>query len=230
MAITTETMSIHRGLSEIKMIEKRLSSLLLNLPLIAVIYPHTVTINGSPIDTFKKNALGDLDRVKSLIARRNAIKAAISQSNATTTVSLKSVSSEKITVAQAIDLKNHAMEYVRLLLENIELQYNKSIKITEDKMAQLTQLCDKHIADIYGSAAASSSADSDIAKSIEMTRKAWMESNSPRIVDPCSLKSLIDKYSKMISEFEAEVDAVLSESNAITTITFTYDTHNAVGI
>lgn len=45
-----------------------------------------------------------------------------------------------------------------------------------------------------------------------------MKRNEFEIIDPLNVKQQIEKLSNRIEEFESEVDAVLSESNATTFI------------
>lgn len=43
------------------------------------------------------------------------------------------------------------------------------------------------------------------------------------LVDPINIKAQIDKYQRLISDFNNEVDSALSVSNAITEIEFSYE-------
>ncbi|MNV27479.1 hypothetical protein D3C71_1186310 [compost metagenome] len=40
----------------------------------------------------------------------------------------------------------------------------------------------------------------------------------PKLIDPIGIQALIDELSNQIEEFEANIDAAISESNAITRI------------
>jgi hypothetical protein len=53
---------------------------------------------------------------------------------------------------------------------------------------------------------------------VESVRKPYMEANEFHLFDPLSVDSKIEALEKEIGDFEAEVDAVLSEINAITII------------
>ena len=57
---------------------------------------------------------------------------------------------------------------------------------------------------------------------IEKTRKDFIFNNTFELVDPIKVKDKIDSLEKEISEFESEIDAALSVSNAVTEIEVTY--------
>ena len=54
---------------------------------------------------------------------------------------------------------------------------------------------------------------------VELHTKSFMERNEYVLIDPLHLDKRIEEWEERISSFKAEVDAVLSESNAITKIT-----------
>jgi hypothetical protein len=53
---------------------------------------------------------------------------------------------------------------------------------------------------------------------MDAVRKPFLESNEWGLVDPLKIEESIEKLETEIGEFESEVDAVLSETNAITLI------------
>lgn len=226
---TTEKMSIHRALSEVKMLDKRIPALINKLTVCAIITPVTERIDGQPIEQFKKNAVAKMDQVMDLITRRNAIKCAIVQSNAVTTVKLKSVPDRTFTVAQAIDMKNHAMQYVDDLHSVLSNQYAMLTSNFETKMAKINRDCDAYIQSVFGNAN-TTTINTDMVDAMEVARKNWMEKNQLSIVDPCGLKSVVEHLSATISTFSAEIDAVLSESNAITMVEVSYENRSSTGL
>lgn len=223
--MTTETMSIHRGLSEVKMIEKRLPSLIDNMTLCAIVTQSTSMINGVPINTFKENAIKSVDTVFDLISRRNAIKTAIAQSNAKTKVFLKSMNGLGITVAMAIDLKNNAMKFSQMFVIEMINQYTRIVTAFDNMSEKDRENCDNYLKGIFQNNDTSANAEN-----IEIARKNWMEANSHSIVDPCNLKNMIDACKTRIDLFMAEIDAALSESNAVTMITFSYTNNDKTGL
>lgn len=228
--MTTETMTIHRALAEIKMIEKRLPMLIDNLSLCAIITQAVNKINGKTIDSFKMDAKKDLDTVIDLISRRNAIKAAVAHSNAITKVSLKSMNGTDITVAMAIDLKNNAMKFNAMLVNELSDQYIKMIAKFDNLSNTDRVECDNYLRGIFQNIGETSANSSGIAENIEVARTNWMKANSHTIIDPCNLKKVIDEYRSHMDSFMSEIDAVLSESNAVTMITFSYTNNDKLGL
>jgi len=53
---------------------------------------------------------------------------------------------------------------------------------------------------------------------VELHTKAFMERNEYILLDPLKISTRIEALDEKITNFKAEVDAVLSESNALTTV------------
>ena len=71
------------------------------------------------------------DKATDLIKRREAIKRAVVLSNAVTKVT---VADKEYTVAEAIEMKNHGMDFKKLLKQKIKKQYDAAMAqiITEN--------------------------------------------------------------------------------------------------
>lgn len=63
------------------------------------------------------------------------------------------------------------------------------------------------------------SVDSEAMKAL---RKTYIENNKYDLIDPLDVASIMEKLENEINEFETEVDAALSVSNALTVIEFEY--------
>ena len=61
--------------------------------------------------------------------------------------------------------------------------------------------------------------DSDAMKAL---RKTYIENNTYDLIDPLNVTDLIEKLTEEINEFNTEIDAALSVSNALTVIEFEY--------
>jgi hypothetical protein len=59
------------------------------------------------------------------------------------------------------------------------------------------------------------------AKDMDAVRKPYMEQNEFHLFDPLKVVHIGEAIEKEVTEFEAEVDATLSEINAVTYITIT---------
>ena len=67
--MTTETMTIHRGLAELKVLENRIIKTISGAKFCAAAKQSMKKLNGVPIEDYKKDAQSSLDSIKDLIAR-----------------------------------------------------------------------------------------------------------------------------------------------------------------
>lgn len=212
--MTTETMNVHKALSERKMLEKRLGSDI-STGIYCVANKHSnQKIAGVSIEEFKQHMQSDYDKVVNEIIRYNALNKAITLSNAQTIVE---INGEKYTVAEAIAMKNHGMTYNTALLKELQHQNRKEQAIIKEIENTLGARADKYIVDMYGN-----SEKNQKNEHITQAREEYMKQNSYDFVDAIDILDKIISLSQNIDAFMSEVDAVLSTSNAVTMVTFTY--------
>ena len=213
--MTQETMTIHKGLAELKILDARIKKEIQNGSYCAANKHSNEKINGIPIDDFKKSVQGTYDKVTDLINRRKAIKKAVVLSNAKTTVKIADV---EYTVAEAIEMKNHGIEFEVLLINKMENQYELAqVEVNRQNGNDLEERADQYVTAIYGQKEGKT-ATADI----EKVRKDFLEANSYEIIDPINIPEKIETLRKKIDDFMAEVDSALSVSNALTEITIEY--------
>ena len=99
---TTETMTIHRALVELKTIDKRIGKAIGEANFCMSAKMNAKKLLGQPTEEFTAKAVSAYDKISELIHRRNAIKMAIPVSNATTKIQ---VGDKTMTVAEAIVMK-----------------------------------------------------------------------------------------------------------------------------
>lgn len=213
--MTTETMTIHRGLAELKVLENRIVKTISGAKFCAAAKQSMKKLNGVPIEDYKKDAQSSLDSIKDLIARHDAIKRAISKSNAETHVTIDGV---VYTVAEAIYMNQHGIEFKRELLAMMERQYSSAIATIETTNARLSDRADDYT---KGLASASEKSNMD-PEAIRDARDSYIERETMVLIDGIDIKKAKDELAAKIDKFKAEVDAVLSASNAITEITIKY--------
>lgn len=213
--MTTETMSVHKGLAELKILDGRIKKEIQNGSYCAANKHSNDKINGIPIDDFKKAAQGTYDKVTDLINRRKAIKKAIVLSNAKTTVKIADV---EYTVAEAIEMKNHGIEFEAMLIYAMDNQYKLAqAEVNRQNGSDLEKRADQYVTAIYGQKEGkTASAD------IEKVRKDFLEANSFEVVDPINIPEKLEELNRKMDAFLAEVDSALSVSNALTEITIEY--------
>lgn len=213
--MTTETMTIHRGLAEIKVLENRILKAISEAKFCAAAKQSMKKLNGVPIEDYKKDAQSSLDSINDLIARHDAIKRAISESNAKTTVTINGV---VYTVAEAIYMNQHGIDFKQRLLNMLDYQYSSSIANIETANARLSDRADDYT---KGLASASEKSNMD-PEAIQDARDSYIERETMILIDGIDIKKIRDEITSKISKFKAEVDAVLSASNATTEITIEY--------
>ena len=117
---TTEKMSIHKALAELKLLDNRIMSAIKNGTYCVANKHSNDKIKGVSIEEYKKIMQGDYDKATDLIKRRNAIKRAIVLSNAVTKVKINDI---EYTVAEAIEMKNHGVEFDVMMYDALQKQY-----------------------------------------------------------------------------------------------------------
>ena len=213
--MTRETMTIHKALAELKILDGRIKKEIQSGSYCAANKHSNVKINGIQIEVFKKAAQGTYDKVSDLINRRKAIKKAVVLSNAKTTVK---IADAEYTVAEAIEMKNHGIEFEALLNNARDSQYRQAqAEVNRQNGNNLEERADQYVTAIYGQKEGkTNSAD------IEKVRKDFLEANSYEIIDPINIPEKVDTLRQKIDAFMAEVDSALSVSNALTEITIEY--------
>lgn len=213
--MTTETMTIHKGLSELKILDGRIKKEIQSGSYCAANKHSNEKINGIPIEDFRKTVQGTYDKATDLINRRKAIKKAIVLSNAKTTVK---IADTEYTVAEAIEMKNHGIEFETMLINVMDMQYKQAqAEVNRQNGNNLEERADQYVTAIYGQKEGKT-ATSDI----EKVRKDFLESNSYEIIDPINVPEKVEELRQKIDAFMADVDSALSVSNALTKITIEY--------
>lgn len=213
--MTRETMTIHKALSELKVLDARIETAI-NTPVYCCAKKHsTDKVAGTDVTQIEKNIRSYYDKAVDLINRRKAIKRAVVLSNAVTKVSVCGV---EYTVAEAIEMKNHGIEFEQRLSSAMKRDYTKAqATISKENGNGLEERADQYVTDIYGQKDSKTNA-----ADIEKVRNDFITSNQFELVDPIGVLEKIDDIDKITSGFLTEVDSQLSVSNALTEITIEY--------
>lgn len=210
-----ETMTIHKALAELKILDGRIKKEIQNGSYCIANKHSNDKINGILIDDFKKSVQGTYDKVTDLIKRQEAIKRAVTLSNAKTYVD---IADGKYTVAEAIWMKNHGIEFESMLINTMDSQYKMAqVEVNRQNGNNLEERADQYVTAIYGQKDGKT-ATSDI----EKVRKDFLEANTYEIIDPINVPEKLEDLRGKIDGFMAEVDSALSVSNALTEITIEY--------
>lgn len=210
-----EVMTVHKALAELKLLDNRIRKAI-SSSICCVANKHSNDkIDGVPLDEYIKTMQGGYDKATDLINRRNAIKRAVVLSNAVTKVSVVDV---EYTVAEAIEMKNHGVEFDELLMAHMKQHYDMAqMKIKAENGKELEERADQYVTAIYGQ----KESKANIAD-IEKVRTDFLTANQYELVDPLHILDKIEDLEKKINDFMAEIDSVLSVSNALTEIEIEY--------
>lgn len=213
--MTTEKMNVHKALSELKVLDNRIVNALANDFVVANKHSND-KINGISIVNVNNDMKSHYQQVNDLIERRNALKRAVVSSNAVTKVT---VGGTEYTVAEAIEMKNHGMEFYKMLRDELARQYTKAqTAIMVNSGKNLEERAEKYIVSIL-----SSKNDAKIdTKLIDELRAKYIENNTYDMLDPNNVRSGVEALNEMIENFESDIDSALSVSNAVTIIEFEY--------
>lgn len=217
--MTTEKMTIHKALAELKTIDARIAKAIHETPYVLAVKHSAEKINGMTVDNFKDKMRSGYQKATNLIARRDAMKRAVVLSNATTKVK---IGDNEYTVAEAIEMKNHGMEFKSDLLRQMNSAYTAAQnELVRNGGEALEKKAEQYVLAVIAAQPKDSKmpVDSDAMKTL---RQTYIDNNTYDLVDPMNIAKVMEKLDAEINEFNAEVDAALSRSNALTVIEFEY--------
>jgi hypothetical protein len=204
-----QKMSIHRALAELKLIDYKISTAIGNYEPVGAMQKNKKVNGIRELEEFKSNAISKTQKIEDLIERKRLIKSKIMHSNSKTTVSILN---KKMTVADVIfyqEIIEKKKEYLTTL-KSVKANVYKSIEAHNAKV-------DQNALTLANNALGKPDIKITDA-SVQDIVKPYIENNKVDLVDPIKIEEKIEKLEEEISVFEAEVDAKLSESNAITMI------------
>lgn len=201
-------LSIHRALTELKMLNHRIEAATNEVSAVLANRKSNSKINGVEIQEYEKQMQSSYDKVVSLIDYRNRIKSLVVESNAKTKVT---VGKEEMTVAEAIERKQ-SIQFEKKLLEVMQQQYRSAINMVAKENDALHAKLETYLINILGNK------DKQSPEEVKLHTETFMKRNEYELIDPMNVKNKIEALNSRIEEFESEVDAVLSESNATTFI------------
>ena len=217
--MTTEKMTIHKALAELKTMDARITKAIHETPYVLAVKHSAEKINGMTVDNFKDKMRSGYQKATNLIARRDAMKRAVVLSNAATKVK---IGDNEYTVAEAIEMKNHGMEFKSDLLRQMNSAYTAvQNELVRNGGEALEKKAEQYVLAVIAAQPKDSkmSVDSDAMKTL---RQTYIDNNTYDLVDPMNIAKVMEKLDAEINEFNAEVDAALSCSNALTVIEFEY--------
>lgn len=202
--------TIHRGLSELKLLNAKITKKIQSIDSVNFYQKGKLVGGVIELEKFKSDAKSKFESASDLIFLKGKIKSAIVEANAKTKLKIAGVT---MTIADAINAKE-AIEYKRALLTLLKDQRTRALgvfnKNNEKVRADLQTLLEK----MFGKEGVKAgSAD------FEAVSRPFLDANEFHLADPLGVE-VIENLEKEIDDFEADVDAALSEINATTFIEY----------
>lgn len=202
-------MTIHRALSELKLIDAKIEKA------IAAIEPTGMAQKGKLVNhfcdesSFSNNAKAKFQSVNDLIERKNKIKSVIVKANSSTEVE---VNGKKMTIADAINYKQ-AISFKKELIATLERKHQSAKAAVERN--------NKEVGDnalrLAEAALQKDNVKINDGDAVAIT-EPYLSKNQFHLIDPLGVDELAERLHSEVNDFEGEVDAVLSEINAVTVI------------
>jgi len=209
MTKAKEKMSIHKGLAELKLIDSKIEKKINALKATGVNQKGKLVDGVYQEKEFGDNAKAAYQSINDLIERKVSIKKAIVNINAKTKLK---VAGKMMTIADAITFKSIVIQK-KVLINNLNDGFNNSRANMEKNNEQVRDNALRLAEAALGKDNAAIGA-----KGTESITGPYLEANEARIVDPLKVETKIKELTKEVEDFQMEVDACLSEINAITFI------------
>lgn len=201
-------MTIHSALAEIKTLDARIMRAA-TVNKVATNTNSNPNINGITVDKFSDEARSSWQSVNDLLSRRVALKNAVAESNAKTKVT---VAGQTMTVAAAIEMRKTGLNLYKNILKILTAQYTEAKTKMTQSNAVLDIKADDFVTKLFGSKEKATGEDARV------SREAYIKANTVNLIDPVMAENEFHKMADYIDTMEAELDAALSVSNAVTTI------------
>ena len=205
-------MTIHRALAELKLIDSKIEKAISVIEPTGIMQVNKLVNNFYKKEDFENDAKSKYQSVIDLIERKNKIKSAIVTTNGITEVEISGI---KMTIADAINFKS-IIVFKKNLIATLIKKHNaikSKFTIENEKIEKIALENAKIMIGKEGDNKIKPT-DEDVKNIIE----PFVKRNEFHLVDPLKVEELTEKLQKEVSDFEVEVDAALSEVNAITII------------
>lgn len=217
--MTTEKMTIHKALAELKIIDSRIDRAIAESALVVANKRSNSKIDGKAISEYRDGMKSSYQKITDLINRRNAMKRAVVLSNAKTTVQ---IGEDTYTVAEAIEMKNHGIEHNEFLMNHMNIQFDRAKRVLAENSGEtIEKKAEQYVLSVISSQPKDAKMTID-SKAMQSLREQYIENNTYDLIDPNNVAKKIAELRDYVNEFNAEIDAALSVSNALTVIEFSY--------
>lgn len=213
--MTTEKMTVHKALCELKTLDARIDKAIRGSVFVFANKHANTKVSGKSVSAYCEEVKSAYQSACDLIARRDAIKRAVTMSNAITKVT---IGGQEYTIAEAIEMKNHGVPMQQKLLDKLNRDNYTARRQADDSNGECLEMrADEYVKSLYGNVDMKGASEE-----IKKVRADFIAAQTMELVDPISITTEMEKLEKQITTFAVEIDAALSVSNALTEITVEY--------
>ena len=218
--MTDVKMTIHEALREIKMLNKQIDAKIKTFQGVLAVPALNTKIGSYTIAEWETEQTAEFQSLMDLMTRRDALKQAISESNAKTMVEMKSLG-RTLSVAALIDVQTSGLVYQRTLVNQMRIVYGSQFRELNSRNESASIEAANHARMTY-----SNSNDKDrngnTAALMKKTEEDYYNAHKYELRDPLKIDKKIKEIEAWIDEVRKEADAKLSVSNATTILEFSY--------
>jgi hypothetical protein len=205
-----EKISITRALSELKLIDKKIESLILkNFVGIYQKKENKIINTGMYINDFEKEADENFQSLQDLLNRKEKIKMAICRKNSITKVKINNI---EMTIVEVIGYKTSILPVLKKILDIFNKKMSSLVRDIENNRLIIEENINKMLQQNLGK---DRKADKDQYDSIAMP---FIEQNQLNLSDKANIKNYLKELEEKINNFENNIDFCLSEINSKTEI------------
>ena len=199
-----EKMTVHKALAELKTMDDRITKAMRETTYVLAAKSSAEKIDGMTVADFKSKMKSNFQKVNDLIARRDAMKRAVVLSNASTKIMVGNV---EYTVAEAIEMKNHGVDYKRAMLRNITMAYNAAqSEFNRNSGEALEKRAEQYVLSVIQAQPKDGkmAIDSDAMKAV---RQTYIDNNSYDIIDPLNVAKIMEELEVIRAEAKEKLEA-----------------------
>ncbi len=213
--MTTEKMTVHKALCELKTLDSRIQKAIGESVFVFANKHSNNKVSGMGIGEYSAEIKAKYQSVCDLLARRDAIKRAVTLSNASVKVT---IGGKEYTVAEAIEMKNHGIPLEQMLLKKLDGDNKKARRLSDENNGEILEMrADEYVKSLYGNVDMKGASEE-----IKKVRADFISAQTMEIVDPIGIASEMERLDEEITTFVVEIDSALSVSNALTELEISY--------
>jgi len=202
-----DKMTIHRGLSELKIIDSRIERAISEIEPVGLQQKDKLVNGRFEKNEFEESAKSKYQSIIDLIGRKNKIKSAIVKVNGETMVE---INEQEMSIADAITFRS-IIEMKKSLISHLKSSNTQNIGQMNKGNEEVRQNADRLAEAALGK-------DGSKTEDATTITEPYIEKNELKLVDPLGVDKLVEKLQDEVDSFESEIDATLSEINATTFI------------